>query len=185
MAGEETKTEEAQTTVDVIPGGGSKIVMILTAANLALTVGVTGIVLVSFIKDSSQPSVEDIQSESGHEAEGGHGEETQKKSKELGRMVNLEQFTVNLATVGSVNPKYARVNVSIEVVSDELEIEINQKLPQVRNTVIDLFNSKRPSDLSAAEGRNYLKDEIRNALNSFLVSGQVKGVYFTNFAVSG
>jgi flagellar basal body-associated protein FliL len=50
--------------------------------------------------------------------------------------------------------------------------------------VIDLFNSKRPSDLATGEGRDYLKEEIKNAINGFMVSGKVKGVFFTNFALT-
>jgi flagellar FliL protein len=57
-------------------------------------------------------------------------------------------------------------------------------MPQVRNAIIDLFNSKSPTDLANAEGRDYLKEEIRNALNGFMVTGKVKGVFFTNFALS-
>jgi flagellar FliL protein len=84
----------------------------------------------------------------------------------------------------AVNPKFVRVNISVEVPTSETENEVQQKMPQVRNTIIDLFNSKRPTDLVTAEGRDYLKEEIRNALNSFMVSGRVKSVFFTNFAVS-
>ncbi len=57
-------------------------------------------------------------------------------------------------------------------------------MAQVRNTIIDLINSKKPSDLDTPEGREYLKDEIKNALNGFLNTGKVRGVFFTNFAVS-
>ena len=57
-------------------------------------------------------------------------------------------------------------------------------MPQVRNTIIDLFNSKRPGDLIQSEGRDYLKEEIRSALNGFMTTGKVKGVFFTNFALS-
>ncbi|NDF14581.1 flagellar basal body protein FliL, partial [bacterium] len=63
--------------------------------------------------------------------------------------------------------------------------EVTQKMAPVRNAIIDLFNSKRPADLQTGEGRNFLKEEIRNALNSFLVTGKVKSVFFSNFAVSG
>jgi flagellar basal body-associated protein FliL len=35
------------------------------------------------------------------------------------------------------------------------------------------------------DGREYLKDEIRNALNTFLVNGKIKGVFFTSFALAG
>lgn len=100
-------------------------------------------------------------------------------------MISLEQFTINLSTPGSVNPKYVRVNVAVEVMNEEVEAEFNRRLPQVRNSIIDLFNSKRPADLVTTEGREALKEEIQNALNGFMVSGKVKGVYFVNFALSG
>jgi flagellar FliL protein len=119
--------------------------------------------------------------------EGAHGGD--KKSNpinghDFGRMISLEQFTVNLSTSGTIQPKFARVNIAIEVPSEDAELEINQKMPRVRNTIIDLFNSKRPIDLQNTEGRNLLKEQILNALNSFLVTGKVKGVFFTSFAVS-
>jgi flagellar basal body-associated protein FliL len=37
--------------------------------------------------------------------------------------------------------------------------------------------------MATAEGRDYLKEEIRNAINGFMVAGKVKGVFFTNFAL--
>ncbi|MCM0605709.1 MAG: flagellar basal body-associated FliL family protein [Xanthomonadaceae bacterium] len=186
-------------------GDGNKMVMILTLVNLVVTMVIAGIVFISFKKDNTQPRSTDILAEeehgssegekaagghgapatSGHGGGGGHGEEKSASSKKSGKIVTLEQFTVNLATSGSITPKYARVNISIEVGSDDVDSEISQKLPQVRNTVIDLFNSKRPSDLGSVDGRNYLKDEIRNSINSFLVSGKIKNVFFTNFSISG
>jgi flagellar FliL protein len=100
-------------------------------------------------------------------------------------MVTLDQFTVNLSTPGSVNPKFVRVNISLEVPTDDTEGEVTSKMPEVRNVIIDLFNSKRPADLANAEGREYLKEEIKNAINGFMVSGKIRGVYFTNFAMAG
>lgn len=184
MAGEET-IESAQGGAS--GGGSSKLLLILTAVNLLITLGVVGALVVSFQKDAKQPRVDDIVADgaaAGAGAKEGAGEQKPEERK-FGRMMTLDQFTVNLSTVGSVNPKYARVNISIEVNSEDSEAEITQKMPQVRNTIIDLFNSKRPSDLATAEGRNYLKEEIQNALNSFMVTGRVSGVFFTNFAVSG
>lgn len=128
----------------------------------------------------------EAKAEGGH-GEGGHGEaghSAPKKSSEFGKMITLDPFTVNLSTPGSVNPKFVRVNISLEVPNDETEGEVTAKMPQIRNAVIDLFNSKRPGDLATADGRDYLKEEIRNALNTFLVTGKVKGVFFTNFAMS-
>ncbi len=122
----------------------------------------------------------------GGEHGGGHGgaKSEAKTNHNFGKMISLEQFTVNLATTGTVKPKFARVSLSIEVPSEDTELEVNQKMPQVRNTIIDLFNSKQPSDLQTPESRNLLKEQIQNALNSFIVTGKVRGVFFTSFALS-
>lgn len=190
-------------------GGGSKLVLILTAVNLVICVGIGGILFSSLQKEKAATAVTDIQAEDPHQepaaeghggghgekkAEGGHGgghgggggghAEKKAGGAEFGKMLQLEQFAVNLSTPGGTQPKFVRVNISLEVGTDEVEGEITQKMPQVRNAIIDLFNSKRPTDLATSEGREGLKDEIRDALNSFMVSGKVKGVFFTNFAVT-
>lgn len=123
----------------------------------------------------------------GGEAAGGHGGghgEKKDSGKVFARVVTLDPFTVNLSSAGGTSPKYVRVNVALEVPTQEVEDEVKQRTPQIRNIVIDLLNSKRTSDLTNYEGREALKDEIRNAINSFLVTGRLKGVFFTNFAVS-
>lgn len=173
-------------------GGGNKLVMILSIVNLLATLGMVGILFMSFQKEKSKPNVEDIAvgghgeaAAGGHgEAAGGHGTDSKKHSAKFGKMITLDQFTINVSTPGSNNPKFVRVNISLEVPGDDTEAEVNQKMPQVRNAIIDLVNSKRATDLSSTEGRDYLKEEIKNALNSFMVSGKVKGVFFTNFAVT-
>ena len=180
-------------------GGGNKIVTILTIVNLVACIGIGAVLFISHKKQNAQPQVGDIQPS----AEGGHGEakkeeghaegkgeehgegKGEKKSASDSRTIPLEQFTVNLATPGGTSQKFVRVNIALELGSEEVEKEIQAKMPQVRNAIIDLFNSKRPNDLVSAEQREYLKEEIRNALNSFMTNGKVKGVYFTNFAVTG
>ena len=207
-AGAEEKSE-GSTPAEAASGGGSKLVLILTGVNLVVTLGMAAILFLSFQKEKKTPAVEDIAAhapahescggEHGAKAEGGHGggghggggehgkadaKDGAKKPADLGKMVTLEQFTVNLSTPGSSIPKFARVNISLEVPTDDAEAEVTTKMPQIRNVIIDLFNSKRPGDLATAEGRDYLKEEIRNALNGFLINGKVKGVFFTNFALS-
>ena len=187
-------------------GGGSKLVPLLIGVNTLVTIAMTVVLFLSFQKEKKKTSIEDIAVSAPAEA-GGHGEakkegdahggghgaaaehgdakkDSDKKAAEFGKMVALESFTVNLSTPGSATPKFARVNVSIEVPNGDTETEVTSKMPQVRNVIIDLFNSKRPSDLSSAEGRDYLKEEIRNAINGFMITGKVKGVFFTNFSMS-
>lgn len=175
-------------------GGGSKLVLILTGVNLVVTLAIVGVLMMSFQKERKSASAGDIaptehKSGEGAAAEGGHGEaakagehgDTAKPSTDYGKMIALEQFIVNLSTPGSATPKFVRVNISIEVGTVDSEAEVTSKMPQVRNVIIDLFNSKHPSDLASAEGRDYLKEQIRNALNGFMVTGKIRGVFFTNF----
>jgi flagellar FliL protein len=178
-------------------GGGNKITLIISVVNLLVTLGMVAILFISFQRDKARPSVEDMAAKATAEGEGEKGKEkseggaggeskaaSQKKPVEFGKMVTLDQFTVNLSTPGSVNPKFVRVSISLEIPNEDVEAEVNSKMPQIRNVVIDLFNSKRSSDVATSDGRDYLKEEIKNALNSFLVTGKVKGVFFTSFALS-
>lgn len=192
-------------------GGGSKLPAILAILNLLLTVGIGAIVFIQFKKDKSHEQVSDIQANApahgDEKAAGGHGEvpkegehgeapkaeahgEAAKEgehgaTKAADKVISLEPFTVNLSTAVGAPPKFARVVIAVEVGSSETSAELTQKMAQVRNAVIDLFNSKRPADLQTGEGRNFLKEEIRNALNSFLVTGKVKSIFFSNFSVAG
>ncbi len=187
-----------------------KLGLVLAALNLVLVIGIGVVVFLQFQKEKHKESHSDIDAHSeahgeagdGHGAEksehggaeksegsehgGGHGggEHGASAAKKGDQLVTLEQFTVNLATSPGTPPRYARVIIALEVPSSETAQEITQKLAPVRNAIIDLFNSKRPADLQGGEGRNFLKEEIRNALNSFLITGKVKSVFFSNFAVS-
>ncbi len=187
MAEEENESEEFE---EEESEGSGKLVVILTLLNVLITGGIAGFLFMNFKETKTQANLEDLQLEdkANKDDKDGKGSANQKLENktehDFGKMVTLDQFTVNLATSGTVKPRFARVNMSIEVPSDDTELELSQKMPQVRNTIIDLFNSKRPTDLQSPEGRNLLKEQIQNALNSFLVTGKVRGVFFTSFAVS-
>lgn len=201
----EEKTENKEVADAPAPsGGGGKLTLILSVVNLLLVLGIGAVVFLQFQKEKHRETVSDINpaaeeagKEGGHGAakEGGHGEAKKesehgggghgeaKAEKKGAQVITFDQFTVNLSTSAGTPPRFARVVIAVEVASDDTAQELNQKTPQVRNAILDLFNSKRPSDLQTGEGRNFLKEEIRNALNSFLVTGKVKGVFFSNFVI--
>lgn len=189
MAAEEKtdkKTESADKSASSAKKGGGKLSLILGVVQLLVTLGIGAVVFIQFQKSKNKESVSDIslQDQAAKEDKDNSGKSSGGLfGKKAPTVVSLEQFTVNLSTSPGTPPRFARVIVALEIPSDDTATELNQKMPQVRNSIIDLFNSKRPADLQSGEGRNYLKDEIKNALNSFLVSGKVKNVFFSNFTV--
>lgn len=188
MAKEEEKTAPPAASEPVTPksDGGSKMPVILAVLNLLLTVGIGAVVYLQFQHDQKEQRISDIRvsdpSQPGNESE--KAAEAKAVAVEKTKVLSLDQFTVNLSTAVGAPPKFARVMIAIEVTNDDTSEELTQRMPQVRNSIIDLFNSKRPADLQTGEGRNFLKEEIRNTLNSFLVTGKVKSIFFSNFSVS-
>ncbi len=74
-----------------------------------------------------------------------------------------------------------KINMSLEVGNDEVQAEIEKRKPQIRDIILILLSSKTYDQVSNREGKDILRDEIRNTVNSFLTKGQVKRVLFTEF----
>ena len=188
--------------------GTNVLVLVASFVNLIVSLALAVVIFMGFQKDKNTPKFEDIaasldRSSSNEESktssdigsekikddqtvnqDGSSRVEDKKNNVRFGKMLNLDQFTINLAAVSGVNPKFVRVNVSLEVADQDAEAELTAKMPQVRNAIIDLFNSKKSGDLSTVDGREAIKEDIKNALNGFMVNGKVNGVFFTSFAIS-
>ena len=187
-------------------GGTSKIVLIASLVNMVATVGVVAVLMLSNQREKSQPTVDDIvkgQAKGGHGGEGGHGDAKAEHGggehggsehgggwapaeavTDAGKINALDPFTVNLTTGIGTTPRYVRMNVSVELEQGVPDKEFDIKLPRVRDTIINLLNSKKALELNTVEGREQLKEEIKKSLNVFMMQSKVKGIYFTNFAIS-
>ena len=91
-------------------------------------------------------------------------------------------FTANLS--GPASTHYVKISVNFEMSKDSDEEEAKQRRPQFRDKIISLLNSKKPSDLQSAEGRSFLKEEIKSAANQYVKKGKVEGVYFSAFVIN-
>ena len=199
-AAEETESHSGGGGPTPPAGGGNKLVMIVTIVNMVATLGIAAVLFMSHSKEASQPKIEDIaagaEKKKAHAAKkddghggghgGGHGDAgaTAETHVDAGKMLQLDPFTVNLASgVGSM-PRYVRMNISVELEEGAADEEFKVKTPRVRDTVISLLNSKKATDIGSPEGRELLKDELKRAINGYMQTSKVKGVYFTNFAVS-
>ena len=86
---------------------------------------------------------------------------------------------INLS--GNRGSKLLKVNMELEVDGTKVGEEIDKRKPQIRDIIIILLSSKTYSQLSSAEGKEFLRDEIRDTVNSFLTTGKIKHVLFTEF----
>jgi flagellar protein FliL len=93
----------------------------------------------------------------------------------------LETLIVNLADQGG--KRYLRVTMELELSSADLAKEIQQRLPQVRDSILMILPTKEYAKISTTEGKIELRDEIIARLNSFLRSGTINTIYFTEFVV--
>lgn len=98
-------------------------------------------------------------------------------------LVNLETFTVNLAQ-GDGPRRYARLNVVLKLDDDSEIAEVEARKPQIRDTIIGILNSKRPEDILKRDGKLYLKEQIKSAVNSFLIDGKVVDIFYVGFQIN-
>jgi flagellar FliL protein len=77
--------------------------------------------------------------------------------------VTLEPFTVNLTSEAS--DRYLQVGIDLKVSGPEIADRIKAHLPEIRNGILLLLTSKRVDELASLEGKNLLREEIRDAVN--------------------
>lgn len=158
---------------------------LLTVA-LLLNIALMGVIAFfqyqSHVKLSSQPSVEDIV-----KAQMGNAESeeisTGEAAEETGRLFPLDSFTANLSQ-GDGPQRFIRLNAVLKLSADSSEEEYKARKPQIRDSIISILNSKRPADLLKVQGKEYLKEEIKSSINSYLVSGKVLDVYYVGFQIN-
>ncbi len=187
MAEEKKDTAaEVEAKIDTAGPQKSPIVLVVLVLNLVVMGAVGYFQYQMFQKQASQPDIRDIikaemqQMEEGEEQiEGG-----QKPVAESGgEMMVLDPFTANLAQ-GDGPKRFIRLNAVLKFSADANQEEFKSRKAQIRDSIISVLNSKRPEDLLKVEGKNYLKEEIKAAINSFFVDGSVTDVFYTSFQIN-
>lgn len=98
-------------------------------------------------------------------------------------LLPLDSFTVNLAQ-GDGPRRYVRLDAVLKMSDDAKAPEFEARKPQIRDTIISILNTKRADDLLKKEGKSFLKEEIKNSINSFLVDGKVEDIYYISFQIN-
>jgi flagellar FliL protein len=93
----------------------------------------------------------------------------------------LDTFVVNLADRGA--SRYLRTTLDLELTDEAASEEVKQRLPQIRNAVLMIIPSKTSKEIRTTEGKAAMRDEIMEKLNTFMKSGSVTNIYFTEFVI--
>jgi flagellar protein FliL len=149
--------------------------IVLAVVNMLVVAAVAVLLYKGRKKEESQPKIDDVIK---GEAQAQHEEKTDDEQF-IGTLIPMETFLVNLA--GSRGNKVAKINLELEVDGPRVQEEIEKRKPQVRDIIIILLSSKTFEQVSSREGKDSLRDEIRDTVNSFLTKGHIKRVYFTEF----
>lgn len=155
-------------------GGKPTLFIILAIINMLVVVGVGVMLFLGQKKKASEPGIDDVIK----------GEkstlENEEKSKEfIGKLVPLETFLVNLS--GAHGRKLLKINMELEVNNGEVQEEIEKIKPKIRDYIIIIVSSKSFAEVSTKEGKDALREEIKNQINLFLTKGQINKVFFTEF----
>lgn len=100
---------------------------------------------------------------------------------EIGPIYSLETFIVNLNE--PLGRRYLKARIELELDSDVVRPEIDRRLPQFRDAILTTLSGKGYNDVSDLSGKFQLRAEIISVLNSYLKTGKIGNVYFTEFVV--
>lgn len=183
MADEENEVQEESKEAS---SGGQKnpFVVVLLVLNL-ISLATVAFFQYKFMElESKRPDLASLL-EQAKKGDGEEVEEEDQPKEEITQesLFELETFTVNLAQ-GDGPRRYVRLNTVLKLSEDTEFSEVEARKPQIRDTVINILNSKRPEDLLKREGKYNLKQEIMSAINSFLIDGKVVDVFYVGFQIN-
>ncbi|MBI3803008.1 MAG: flagellar basal body-associated FliL family protein [Nitrospirae bacterium] len=175
MAEEEKKGEPEKK--EPTPKGGSKKKLILIGgAALVLILAGGGFFLMK--KGSSETAAVTGEKPVPAKASAEHGGEKMEE-KGTGIILDLDPFVVNLADTPEI--RYLKVTIKLELSKAEYTQVVNDRTPQIRDSMLILLSSKEYAAIRTVEGKMELRDEILQRLNTILGQKVVKTAYFTDF----
>ncbi len=107
------------------------------------------------------------------------GDKQSKASSSLGTLYSMQPFIVNLADEST--GRYLKVRFEVEVDNERVISEIEKRIAQLSDSVIMLLSSKTSREIASYEGKDRMRNELILRLNSFLTTGSIQNIYFTEF----
>ena len=86
--------------------------------------------------------------------------------------VRLEPFTVKLQSDPERSEQYLQMVPELRVLDASIGEKVKLYMPEIRNRILLLLSSKKPSDLSTPQGMETLSIELRNQINQIIDGSQ-------------
>lgn len=99
-------------------------------------------------------------------------------------VIHLENFIVNLN--GSQESGFLRVGIDLGTALEEKDLRADRGLPfqpRVRDAILSVLATRKSDDLLTPAGKDKLKQDLLQAIQTRLPELQVREVYFTEFLV--
>jgi flagellar FliL protein len=180
---EEENTQGSEAKPAKTPSSKNPLVAILLILNM-LALGAVAFMQYKFMEmESKKPDLTKLLAESNNVNPDLASETLPTEDLKKESLLDLETFTVNLAQ-GDGPRRYVRLQAVLKMSEDSDSTEVEARKPQIRDTVISILNSKRPEDLLKRDGKLYLKEQIKSAINSYLIDGKVVDVFYVGFQIN-
>ncbi len=102
-------------------------------------------------------------------------------TNQMGIIFPLDVIVVNIAD--SQATRYLRAGISFEIPNETVAQELTLRKPQITDLLIMILSSKEMEDLIDFSGKNQIRKEIMEKVNSKLSGEKLKNVYFTEFVI--
>jgi flagellar FliL protein len=97
-------------------------------------------------------------------------------------LLTMDPFMVNLADNNA--RRFLRVIVAIDVETEEMQKEVQARMPRIRDSLLLLFSSKTSLDLNGPQGRLRLRMEILKTINNDLgISNKITKAFYMEFLI--
>ncbi len=182
MATDEEKNE-GETVVAPPPAGKGKLIALIVGGVILLLVAVGVPTALLLMKKSDAETAKLAANAAGEDAVHPEGfaeeEEYDENEEPIGAIYPLQTFVVNLAE----NNTFLRCQVQLEFVGQAVPKRFYVRQVPIRDAILNLLASRKPSELASESGKENLKSSIKDLVNEGLKREEVKQVYFTQFVM--
>jgi flagellar FliL protein len=169
MAEEKEKKDEEGKAEEAPKKGKKKLFIIIGIVVLVAVIGAA-----AFFTLGGKSHEEDEEGEETEEE--AHGEE---EGTLPPAVMPLEPFIVNLTVRGA----FLKTTIQLEFTEPELPHDAENNVAKIRDAIIRVLSGKTANEILATDGKENLRSQLKQAVNTALGSEEVTQVYFTDFII--